>query len=355
MSWDREDKNPKVERKDGKDGYEAHRFKFKAPYGPKVLLYLPIWWCLEFWWLLRKRWDIVHAMDFDTVVPAVIAARIKRKPVIYELGDIYEDMIPLPQMLRKICAYIDKIFMRLANAVIIAHEAQVKELSGIPNKNVVAIYNSPPDFFKKINSAIQKDDKFTIFYAGKLYKARRLNLDKVFQAIKNINIVRLIITGYGDQVDEINTWADEFPDKVEFIGRLSYTEVLERTMMADLLINPREPTVHNRCTIPNKPFEAMMCGKPILVSKGTAMADMVEEENCGLVVDCNTAEKIREAIIRLKESPELRQQLGANGRRAYEQRYSWAIMEQRLLALYREIGKKLKVNPLLKGPPNDPA
>ena len=88
---------------------------------------------------------------------------------------------------------------------------------------------------------------------------------------------------------------------------------------------------------PNKLFEAMMYEKPILVSKGTTMTDIVEKENCGLAVHCNSVDEIRKAIIRLKDDPDLCRQLGANARRAYEERYNWVIMEQRLLAIYREL------------------
>ncbi len=73
------------------------------------------------------------------------------------------------------------------------------------------------------------------------------------------------------------------------------------------------------------------------------MADMVEKENCGLVVDSNSVDEIRKAIVRLKESFELCRQLGANGRRAYEQKYNREIMEQRLLTLYRSMGRESQV------------
>jgi glycosyltransferase involved in cell wall biosynthesis len=80
----------------------------------------------------------------------------------------------------------------------------------------------------------------------------------------------------------------------------------------------------------------MMCSKPILVNEGTSMADIVREEKCGLVVPYGDITAIRDAILLLKNDPELARQLGANGRRAYEQKYSWKIMEDRLLGLYNK-------------------
>ncbi len=337
LAWDREAKNPKSE---VRDGYQARRFRFKAPYGLTVLLYLPVWWCFEFLWLMSHRWDVVHAMDFDTAPPAVLAAGLKRKPVIYELADVYEDMMPLPRMIRRFSIAIDKIFMRLAKAMIISDEARVTELSGIPNDNITVIYNSPPDLLGEMGASPQKSDQFTLFYSGTLHEERQSNLDKVARAIRSIDGVRLVIAGYGEQVGETERWASGAPGKVQFIGRIEYAEALEKTLASDLVISLYSPVLLNtRYASANKVFEAMMCGKPVLLSGGTAMAEMIEKENCGLVIDAGSVEEIKEAIIKLKEDPELRQKLGTNGRRAYEQQYSWEIMRQRLLGLYKGMMK----------------
>ena len=81
----------------------------------------------------------------------------------------------------------------------------------------------------------------------------------------------------------------------------------------------------------------MMCGTPILVNKGTSTANKVLEEKCGVVVDAANIEEIRDAIIKLRDNPELCKELGANGRRAYEGQYSWVIMENRLIECYNKL------------------
>ena len=78
----------------------------------------------------------------------------------------------------------------------------------------------------------------------------------------------------------------------------------------------------------------MMCTKPIIVSDGTPMSQIVRTENCGIVVPYGDVSAIREAVMKLKNDPELRHWLGQNGRRAYDERYSWKIMEQRLVKSY---------------------
>lgn len=122
------------------------------------------------------------------------------------------------------------------------------------------------------------------------------------------------------------------------MGSIGHEEVLRITAEADLLSVFRSHRVlASKYICGSKLLEAMMCGRPILVNKGTSTANKVLEENCGLVVDVNNIEEIKEAIIKLRDDPELCEELGANGRKAYEEQYGWEIMEQRLLTLYREL------------------
>ena len=192
----------------------------RAPSGIKMLVLLPVWWCFEFFRLMLTKWDIAHAICFGSIVPAVIAGKLKRKPVIYEIQDAWEDMRVLPKVVRYICIQVDKLFMRLANAVILVDEAQIQGFGGVPNSRVITVYDSPPDSFRK--STAKGNDRLALFYAGVLYQSRRLNLDKVVSAISDIDNVKLIIAGHGNLVEEIKEWSRQMPNKIEFIGRSSY-------------------------------------------------------------------------------------------------------------------------------------
>lgn len=337
LCWDRGIKTNKSERREAGDFHREIRLKFIAPWGSKVLLYLPIWWCFIFFQLMVTKWDIAHAIQIISLPSAVLAGKIKRKPVIYDMLDTYEDTVLLPKVIRNICVKIDKLFMWLASGVILADEAQIEEVEGIPNSIVVTIYDSP-DTISKIDIGHQKNDIFTLFFAGLLFSGKKLNLDKIFTAIQNIEDVKLVIAGHGDLVDEIKEWSRKMPDKIQFIGEITHAEVLERSAKADLLFILRDPIVLvNKYVCGSKVLESMMCSTPILVNKGTSTANKVREENCGLVVDANNIKEIKEAIIKLRDNPELCRELGANGRKAYEQKYSLGIMEKRLLTLYREL------------------
>lgn len=338
LCWDRERETASSEPGKTRDRYPEILLRLKAPVGVRILSLLPIWWCFVFIHLMRLKWDIAHVINFDSIIPATIAAKLRGKPVIYEIEDAYVDEIVLPKVVRYICIQVDKLFMRLAKAVIVIDEAQVGEFGGIPNSRIVPVYDTPANTFDKIDISPHKNEAFTLFYAGFFFKARRMNLDKIFAAIKNIEGVKVVIAGSGDQVEEIKEWSGRMPDKIEFLGFISPEEVLQWSTTANLLFVARTPEIAaNKYNCGSTFLRALMFGRPFLANQGTATGDKVVEENCGLVVDANNAEEIREAIVKLKDNPELCKELGTNGRRAYEQRYSWKIMEERLLSLYQEL------------------
>jgi len=336
LNWDRDYKGGKS---DKSEEYKEIQLRLNAPTGIKILPYLTIWWGFVFVRLMTSKWDIAHAVNFDSVIPTMIAGKLKRKAVMYEILDIYEYELVLPDVIRKICVKIDKLFMRFVNGVIVADEMQIVGMGGIPNLNVIPIYDSPPIALLNENEPFPRKDKnFTLFYAGVLYKTKRLNLDKVFEVIKNLKNVKLVIAGYGDLVDEIKEWSYHMPNKVEFIGRIRYSEVFKRGSQSDLFFVLRDPIVPaNKYTCGSTLFNAMICGKPILVNKENSTANKVREENCGLVVDAHNVDEIRDAIIKLRDNPKLCEELGKNARIAYEEKYSWEIMERRLVDLYREL------------------
>jgi glycosyltransferase involved in cell wall biosynthesis len=190
----------------------------------------------------------------------------------------------------------------------------------------------------KISKKNGHNGVFTLFFAGSLQSGKYLNLDKIFKALEHLNDVRVIIAGFGDLVTYITDVEKRMPEKVKYIGEISHAEVLQRSADADLLFMLRDTVLPvNKYICGSKILESMMCGTPILVNRDTSTAKKVLKENCGLVVDVNNAGEIRDAIIKLRDDPELCKELGANGRRAYEERYSWAIMEQRLLDCYTKL------------------
>lgn len=216
-------------------------------------------------------------------------------------------------------------------------------LGYIPNNNIVIIYDSPPKEMLStidmdLNSDVPHDGEFILFFAGALIKLRKLNIDKVIEAIKDIDGVKLLIAGYGDMVDEIVELSSQIPNKIEFLGKIKYEEVIKNGIKSNLFFVLRDSALpSHKCICGSTLFNAMICSKPILVNKDTSTAIKVSKENCGLVVDARNIEEIKDAIVQLKDDYNLSRQLGLNGNNAYKTKYGWGIMENRLINLYKKL------------------
>ncbi|BDZ69005.1 glycosyltransferase family 4 protein [Methanobacterium ferruginis] len=332
LAWDRNTDNMSFQ---DKGFYKIRRFKLKASYGkPTVMLKLFIWLIYEFFYLMRADVDIFHAIDLDTLLPAVMASKIRDKPLVYDCSDFYADSFPqaTPMIIRKIFAKIEIFFSKFANFVILPEESRIEQFRN-ELSDFIIINNTPMEINIKRNC--KQNKAFTLFYAGIIHRDRAI--EKVLEVIKNIDNVELIIAGYeigsGNLIKHINSI-----DNVTFLGKIPYHEVIRRTIESDLTFAFYDPKIPNhKYASPNKLFEAMMCGRPIITNYGTLMAKTVMEENCGVLVHYDNIYEIEDIITKLKLDMKLRISLGENGLRAYRTKYNWKIMEERLVQAYQTL------------------
>ena len=177
-------------------------------------------------------------------------------------------------------------------------------------------------------------DGFVVFYGGNLSKDR--GLQYLVPACERIG-ARLLVAGQGpDEVELVRLVRQS--RNAEFLGYLPHDEVLRHTANADAIPLLYDPAVQiNRLASPNKLFEAMMYAKPVVVSEGISVAEFVQREGMGRVVPYGDIERLRQALAELQGSLAERARLGSRGRAAYESRYRWDVMRDRLLAAYASL------------------
>ncbi len=328
--WDRTKSHPPEETR---DGIRFHRYQFAAPEGrPDLARRLPRWWCYTARKAASLRPDAIHAIDFDTAWSGRVAARLSGAKLVYEVFDFYAEMITadLPRGIRRFIARAERRIIASADLVIVPDLRRRRQFAEARPRKLVEIMNVPEDrsFPKK------PAPDFTVFYGGMIAKDRGL-LD-LLAACEDTG-AKLIVAGHGPDEAELLPHLESSPASL-YLDTIPYEEVLRYTASSDAvaaLYDPRIP--NNQYASPNKVFEAMMFSKPVLVSEGTAIAELVRSIGSGLVVPYGDRAALRAALERLMLSPTEEQAMGARGRKAFESEYNWKVMERRLLDAYASL------------------
>jgi len=291
-----------------------------------------------YWELRRLNPSIIHACDLDTLLPALLLKSTRGTRVVYDIFDWYADTHPVG-FLGSLVARLEQWGLRSADLVIVAHEARLRQLGGFRREGqewqprVCIIYNVP-EVAQSLSSALVERLPPFVAYCGVLAHDR--GLDFLRQATQLAETL-LVVAGYGILETTFERLARE-DSSVCYLGRVSHEEAMgiqAASLCVAALHNPK--VRNNRLAAPNKLFEAMALGRPVITNEGTLAADIVREAECGLVVPYADAERLAEAVTTLRRNPSQASELGRNGLAAYRRGFSPEIMRHRLRDEYLRI------------------
>jgi glycosyltransferase involved in cell wall biosynthesis len=119
-----------------------------------------------------------------------------------------------------------------------------------------------------------------------------------------------------------------------FVNRKKVAEVFSQSMAGLVLFHPEPNHVNAQ---PNKMFEYMSAGIPVIASNFPLWKDIIEKNECGLCIDPLNPQEIKEAIEFVTSNMDEAKRMGMNARRVIEEKYNWDIEGSKLLALYNKI------------------
>src|SRR5215208_1133285 len=309
-------------------------FSLDAPFGaPSLLPYLPFFWIWVLVRLAQYKPRVVHACDLEAMPPCYLYKIIFRGKLIFDVFDRYA-MAYIPRknfLFKKLYSLTDSLEERLAEGADILVSISDELINTVRRKpkSCIAILNCAEDHATREEGKSVKDTKFTIAFTGHIRKNR--GLETLIAAMKDLKTVNLVVTGRTEDKElfnKIQTFSN-----VKYLGFLEHKEVLNIEASSDAIVAlyNLDAYAQNKYVMGNKLFEAMMCGVPIITNVAT---EIVNETQCGIVVQYNDIDQIRNAIVSLRDDPKLRERLGDNGRKAFLQKYNWNVMEQKLFKIY---------------------
>ena len=230
---------------------------------------------------------------------------------------------------------IEEFFSKHSDALIIAGGEKVLKTIQKKPKYFDVLVNCPQDYLTNNEKSIREkdDDKFKLVYTGGIRSDRAL--ENVADAIKGLSGIHFVIAGPIMNKDILHNMQQL--QNVKYQGLLPPFKALSLEASSDVLIALYNPNIlWNNITLPNKLFEAMMCGIPIITN---IAHEIVYETGCGIIVEYDNVKQIKDTILRLRDDPNLRKRLGDNGRKAFLEKYNWDIMGQKLYKIYEHLIK----------------
>jgi glycosyltransferase involved in cell wall biosynthesis len=295
-------------------------------------------WLLKVLVTTRKSYEVIYVCDLDVSFPALFLKFFFRKKIIYDIFDFYSHAHPLPQGIKKYVEKIEYGVCRISDSVIVCTEKRAAMLSDKTGINSVVIYNTPnlkimpskPDFSHSNTKGV-----FSIVYVGTLSETGRL-LKEVTEKIKETPEIELHFAGLGPLEDYLIESAKNFKN-IYFYGQVTNEEALELQAGADILFATYDPSIEiNRNSAPNKTYEAMALGKPIIVCRDTDADLVVTKNKSGYAIEYDENEFI-EIAYKYKNNEDLKMAHANNALILYREGYSWPICGDRLKTIFGNI------------------
>jgi glycosyltransferase involved in cell wall biosynthesis len=252
---------------------------------------------------------------------------------VYDIFDSFADKVGgLPPWLRRAIRWADHSLMKYAEAVVVTDDRRKALLDGVRVRELAVIMNVPP--LPPEPAPLDKASPLRVCYAGVIHEHRGLSL--IAEATRGLDGVETVFAGWVPRPSDRDLL--ERQAHIRFLGKIAYEESLRLLGASDVILALYDPSVPiNVMASSNKIYEAMSVARPVITNEETAMAGIVTEERCGCLVPYGDAAALRAAIVRLRDDRAAGEQLGRNGHSAFASKYNWAIMEERLLRLYRSV------------------
>ena len=286
--------------------------------------------------------DICHLHDPELIPIGLKLKRLGKKVIFDSHEDVPKQMLSKP--------YLTPLLLRMiAGASAVYEKYACSKLDGIIaatpfirdkflkiNPNTVDINNFP--LLGELDAEAPWSDKqCEVCYVGGIADIR--GIKEIVAACTLLHSpARINLVGaFSESATETEVKASVGWSRVNehgFLGREGVRNILSRSVAGLVTFHPLPNHIDAQ---PNKMFEYMSAGIPVIASKFPLWREIIEGNNCGICVDPLDSHAIAEVIDYLVTHPEEARRMGENGRAAVLEKYNWGIEEKKMLDFYVDI------------------
>jgi glycosyltransferase involved in cell wall biosynthesis len=281
---------------------------------------------------------------------AWLLARLKRARFLFEVRDLWPAfaiqvgvlrqplLIKMSEWLERfLYSHADQVMVNSPGFIDFVTERGARRVTLVSNGADPRMFNpeSRGEDFRMVNGL---EGKVTALYAG----AHGLSndLDVLLEAALELNQtarqVQILLLGDGKEKMRLMASAVELGlENVSFLPPVVKASMSDALAGADICIAILKPLPLYRTVFPNKVFDYMAAGKPVVLAIDGVIREVIEQAGCGIAVPPGNVQALAGAIHTLANDPVARQEMGARGRKYVEEHFDRAVLAGQLIDVLR--------------------
>jgi len=339
------------------DGIRIHRIRIwdndKLNYMLSFpLFFSPIWKKFLDTIIRENKINLIIVRDLPMAIAGIWAGKRSHIPVIFDMAEDYVSMIRDIWKMRKykglnlivrnpyLAKLVERYTFKHANSilVVIDEAAQVVTSGGGDISKITIVSNTPKlsDFDEIANLESEQIEyiqtHYSVIYTGGIQMGRGLQtvLEAIPEIVKQIPDFLFVVVGDGYASAQLKKMIIEknIDKYVLWVGWINHEQIFTYIKNCKVGIIPHKVTEHVKTTIPNKIFDYLGCGLPVIASDALPMKKILENEHCGITFKSGDADDLKEAVFKIHNS---KYDYASNGKRAIMNKYNWHEDEKRLM------------------------
>jgi glycosyltransferase involved in cell wall biosynthesis len=301
--------------------------------------------------LSLPRPDVIFATSTPLTVgiPGLLAARLRRVPLVFEVRDLWPEAAIQMGALRRgaltarAAKSLERAIYRSSAAVIALSPGMAEGIvsEGVPTEHVHVVPNccdldmfGPGDKDAELVERYGLAGRVVVAYTGAVGPSNALE-DQLPEAARElsrrgVDEVRFLVVGGGRSIPALSDAVEDLPNVI-LAGTLPKVEIPRVTRTADVLLVLFADVPILSTNSPNKLFDALASGRPVIVNSPGWTKALVENAACGLYVPPGSGPGLADAIERLVRDPALRADMGRRARELAESRFARDELSARVL------------------------
>jgi glycosyltransferase involved in cell wall biosynthesis len=289
-------------------------------------------------------------------VTAWLLARLKRAKFLFEVRDLWPQFAIAVGVLKnpiliRMSEWLERFLYRRADRVMVNSPGFIDHVTSRGAKRVELIPNGadpsmfdPSDDGTKFRQSNHLEDKFVALYAGAHGMSNDLNvvLDAA-HSLMDEKKIQIVLLGDGKEKAALQARAIDMQlSNVSFVASIPKSEISNALAAADACIAILKPLEEYKTTYPNKVFDYMAAGRPVVLAIDGVIREVVDAAGCGIFSEPGNSFAMADVIRKLASEPQKSRATGMNGRKYLEENFSREAIGEKLIVLLEEMVGKTK-------------